>query len=158
MLCAGRTLGPHARVLCKRLCAEISSLDQPGANGKPADLLEWCQTDRKQYLALLPDLPLTGIGDLRLHPFAVHAVVGKDQQQAIIDHTHAALAELSYDLVRTQPTARLQVRRTSKRMLQKGSFLFEQRLHLTAQLVVTLASFYQKRAPGMAQRTAKESF
>jgi hypothetical protein len=70
-------------VLPDLLCGVLPSV---GVERFPfPDLLKRRQADGEKHLALLPDLVLTGICNLRLHPFAVHAVIGEDQQKAVID-------------------------------------------------------------------------
>src|SRR5215467_9502891 len=75
----------------------------------PLDLVERHQRDREKHLALLVLFAGTGVGYLGLHPTAVHARVGKDQQELVIDADRLVdlLVDLpaTLDVVRREPAA-----------------------------------------------------
>ena len=52
----------------------------PGADGFVVD-----KADREQHLALLSEFFFARVRDLSFHPAAVHAVLGEDQQQAVVN-------------------------------------------------------------------------
>src|SRR5215469_1906458 len=65
----------------------------------------------------------------------------------MVDHSHAAFANLRDDFVRTKTSARFQVGEIPSGMFQERSLLAKQRLDFTPQRLITLTLVVQKRAP-----------
>ena len=67
------------------------------------------QPDRKQHPLAFLHLPFAGLGDLGLHPLAVQAVLGENQQQPVMQANGLVnlLVQLasSLDVVRREPAA-----------------------------------------------------
>src|ERR1051326_8877858 len=50
-----------------------------------ADLREGYEADREQYAPTFGQFLLACMSNLRLHPFAIHSVVGEDKEQTVVE-------------------------------------------------------------------------